>query len=141
MNEKTEIDMTKKYKTRNGLPVRVVCTDMQDEEYPVIALVKNTDGEAPLFYTKYGKFINYGDDDDDEYENDLIEVTPWDDFKIDDPVMVRDCDYKQWSKRCFAGVYNGYPQAFCDGKTSWTSNGSKTSWEQCRKPTPEELKC
>ena len=66
-------------------------------------------------------------------------IQPWEDFKIDEPVMVRNYDY-DWVKAYFAGVdENGEPTAYDDGMTSWTAGGCKTYWHQCRKPTPEEL--
>ena len=46
------ISMGKKYQNRDGHPVRVLCVDNEDEDYPVVATVN---GVADV-YTKYGKF-------------------------------------------------------------------------------------
>lgn len=34
------VTMDKKYRTRNGGQVRILCTDREDQDYPVVALVK-----------------------------------------------------------------------------------------------------
>lgn len=75
----------------------------------------------------------------------LVEVGPYDDFKIDEPVMVRDGD-RVWERGYFAGVNeDGRPLVWDDGGTSWTCSNDKeenTTWYyQCRRPTEGELKC
>jgi len=69
----------------------------------------------------------------------LIEVSPYADFKIDDPVMVRNA--VEWVKRHFAGVTDmGAPKVWDAGFTSWTSEEQPNAfWNQCRRPTAEEL--
>ena len=42
--------------TRIGKKVRIICTDMENSNYPIIALVKNGIREEPLCYTKDGEF-------------------------------------------------------------------------------------
>lgn len=70
----------------------------------------------------------------------LVEVTPWDDIKINDPVMVRDKPDQKWIKRHFAGIdHLGFPLAFIEGCTSWTSFTPANPWRECRKATDEEL--
>lgn len=53
--------------TRDGENVRIVCTDVKDELYPILALVENRNKEIPIRYTKDGKFIS-----NDEYPCDLF---------------------------------------------------------------------
>ena len=128
-----KIEINKAYRTRSGLPVRILCIDA-DGVYPVIAQIN---GEEIGTYTSAGTYLNHT-------FKDLIEVTPYDDFKIDDKVMVSQ-DGVQWFKRYFAGVYtyrSGYQtaSAFEYGATSWSEAGDTTNyWKYCRKPTAEEL--
>ena len=46
---------TKKIVTRNGRSARIICTNRLDENYPVLALVKNEDYETCHSYTTFGK--------------------------------------------------------------------------------------
>jgi hypothetical protein len=126
----------KKYKTRDGRAARIICTDKKGEkDYPVLALVTNQYGgenmqmlradlQRPTENTPY-----------------LIEVPPYDDLEIDQPVIV-------WNKlspkerRYFSGVDNiGKPTAFSDGRTSFTQGGiQKIPWDHCRPATEEEIR-
>ena len=61
------ISIDKKYQTRNGNPVRILCVDNEDKDYPVV-----TSSEGVInSYTKYGKFYS-GTDMEDSL--DLIEL-------------------------------------------------------------------
>lgn len=131
-----KISMDKKYKTREGRPVKILCIDRNHRYYPVIALTIDKTGTI-LCCTEEGKFQLLGEE---KSCNDLVEVSPYEDFKIDDPVMVT--DYKDlWYPRYFAGVSkDGKPMAFIDGATSWSAGDDNTVfWNYCRRPTPEEL--
>ena len=46
---------TKKVITRDGRSARIVCTNRLDENYPVLALVRNEDYEMCYSYTTFGK--------------------------------------------------------------------------------------
>ena len=46
---------TKKVITRDGRSARIVCTNRLDENYPVLALVRNEDYEMCHSYTIFGK--------------------------------------------------------------------------------------
>ena len=61
------IEMGKRYKTRDGRPVRILCTDREQTIYTVVALV----GTEVLSYTADGKQFRTG-----ESRSDLIEVKP-----------------------------------------------------------------
>ena len=128
------ISMDKKYKIRRGHTVRVLCVDATKDDYPVVALVY---GEAK-HYRKNGSTSCFYKSD-----LDLIEVSEYDDFKIDDPVMVKDTYMVTWLRRHFAGLDDcGVPRVFAGGITSWSSlnNDDVQYWDQIRKPTEEELK-
>ena len=65
---------------------------------------------------------------------------PYADFVIDEPVMVKDKCTPIWIPRYFAGVTSGgKPITYYGGCTSWTARGEIKSWDECRRPTEEEL--
>lgn len=47
----------RKVVTRNGLPVRILCTDMKSE-IPIVALISHNDGEELCYYYQHGRFYN-----------------------------------------------------------------------------------
>ena len=52
------------------------------------------------------------------------EIGAYEDFKIDEPVMVKLFEGKVWEKRYFAGVdQGGRPRTWSDGKTKWSARG------------------
>jgi hypothetical protein len=64
------ISMDKKYKTRDGRDVRVLCVDRTHPRYPVIALIFDTDGvEEYSAFSSTGGFHGNGHESD----SDLIE--------------------------------------------------------------------
>lgn len=118
--------------------MRVLCVDAKGRQ-PVIALVEKDGREKVISTNLAGK---YYDNNDGGNILDLIEVGPYDDFKIDEPVMVRDNGNlpNLWFKRFFAGEISGRTYTWDFGATSWSSdNGHKSCWDECRRPTPEEL--
>ena len=67
------IDMSKKYKTRDGRAVRVLCVDRNGKDYPVVALVPNDVGQEMLrAHTGEGRYLG----PTDEHDADLIEILP-----------------------------------------------------------------
>ena len=122
------ITMDKTYKTADGQPMRILCTDANGV-YPVISLCKS--GVALMHRAD-------GTQAFDERFN-LIEVSPYDDFKIDEKVMVRDFGSDRWKRCNFAAVGpDQKPRAWDFGATKWTAVGA-TVWDECRRPTAEEL--
>ncbi len=135
MQEDNKISMDKKYRTRCGYPVRVLCVDMKNELYPVVALVKNMDFEGMFNFTSEGNYVFQANG----HKYDLIEVSPWEDFKKDDKVMVSQ-DGTYWYKRYFAYEEDGMPYVYRNGCDSWSTYKEAVSqWANCRKPTKEEL--
>jgi len=127
------ISMDKEY-TKGGDPVRILCIDRKGD-YPVVVLINDKNNIEPIqTFTAEGSFVR----DEVNPAKDLIEVKKWDQFKIDDPVMVR-TNSEHWSKRYFAGVDEGKPTTFLSGATSWSKEGGICYWRECRKPTEEEL--
>ena len=70
----------------------------------------------------------------------LVEVSPYADFVIDEPVMVRDEDCLKWLRGHFAGLTtDGLAKIWGGEGTHWSSKGTWSHWNQCRRPTKEEL--
>lgn len=135
--EVNEIDKTKTYRTRGGSPVRILCVDAKDPLYPVLALIEmKEDREFPASYTKDGFYLI----EKTEHEYDLFEYNAWADFKVDEPVLVRDSEEHPWVQRHFAGVKHGKPATWIAGGTSWTSQSEfrpaiemTNIWNFCKK--------
>lgn len=54
------IDYTKPVATRNGKKVRIVCTDVKSEHFPLLVLIEEaSDFESIQFYTAEGTYL-YG---------------------------------------------------------------------------------
>ena len=134
-NKEMKIDINKKYRTRDGHQVRLLCVDhkvMGDKR--IIGLVEIENNEILMTWDKYGK------DDNNSKIHDLVEVQPYEDFKINDEVLVRcvdDIENDSWVKRHFAGVDEyGRPMVFKYGMTSWTTS-EVTVWDECVKANNE----
>ena len=129
------IEMGKKYTTFTGLPVRVLATDIKGTYSVVAAVLVSCDVENVFMYTNTGKFLQ-GDTDD---LLDLIEVTPYDDFKEDDLCVVWANDKHLKDFRYFSHVENGKARCFTCGYTSYTTKNTSI-WPNCRKATEEEIR-
>jgi hypothetical protein len=130
------IEMGKKYRTRDGWPARVICVDAKTPR-PVIAIAEDPRDPSDDFVIRTTMEGRFNDSNKSGY--DLIEVGPYDDFKIDEPVMVRE-GVRRWIRRYFAGVApDGRATTWNSGATSWTTD-SHMPWDECRRPTPEEMK-
>ena len=134
-----KITMTDIYKTVDGQPVRVLCTDRPDSQYPVIAIVGEAGSTSVEGYTSDGFYNSYK-----SYSSkNLIKVGPYDNLQIDDKVVVRDNEKEPWAKRHFAGVNeDGKALAWRSGYTSFTSKVT-IDWVYCEAydPTnPEHVK-
>ena len=129
--KKQTIDINKKYRTTSGHRVRIICVDRKSyQNNSIIGLVEtdeNTDHESIVTWYKNGKHNTNA-------QYDLVEVSPFDDFNIDDKVLVKDCYDYEWKKRYFAGIDEdtGEPLAFADGLTSWITD-QVIAWEECVK--------
>lgn len=134
MNKVLNMQVGKSYV--DGSNTRVKCIyEMTKGDFPFVC-VGEGEGKEELLrrYNKDG--VGRGG-----YPYIKREVLPWEDFEIDEPVMVRHSEYDPWQRRHFAGVSNfGLPKTWDSGRTKWTTLGAtSTSWAECRKPTKEEL--
>ena len=119
--------MDKKY-TLNG-EVFTVLTVTLPGEYPIV-------GHTPI-----GELYRFPINGVNIFRGvKLVEISPYADFVIDEPVMVRDMDGFEWRQGYFAGInQDGFALKWIDGSTKWSSGGECVSWLQCRRPTAEEL--
>ena len=127
------IELGKTYKDGLGRDVRIICVDRRDVSYQIIGSFMGKESEITSFYSKDGKSSVC------RSEYDLILPEDFTKFGIDEPVMVRNRDGSDWTKGHFAGVDGcNLPMTWKAG-TQWLSEGKKYAWNQCRRPTKEEL--
>jgi hypothetical protein len=124
--------MTKTYRTRGGDKYRMLCDDAPGR-YPVVGLTN----AGIIRHTAEGRYYA----GDDGHHLNLVEVRPYDDFKVDEPVMyttVEGCN--NWEHGHFATVSFGVPYVYAGGRTSWSVDGDlHYPVIDCRRPTEEEL--
>lgn len=115
-----KVSMDKSYKSKAGRPYRIICFDSGSTLYPVVAVT--SEGDVATF-TEDGRYYAFSGHDD----RDLVEVNPYEEWKIDDKIIVGDVT-NCFHTRHFAGISNeGLPLAWVDGKTSHTTDQT-TSW-------------
>ena len=130
------IKLGETYKDKSGNDVRIICVDRKHPTHSIIGLIIVNDGcETHATFTKDGQF-HFGCNS----RFDLILPEDYSTYKIDEPVMVRDGDSSAWVRSYFAGVspVDGRPCAWDKQRTSWTET-TRIVWNQCRRPTKEEL--
>lgn len=111
--------MEKKYRTKSGLPARIICTDRQHPSRPIIALLSKEGMEDVQTYTKDLKFWSDGDSSD----YDLVEGSPYEDIPIDTQGYFWNVLRQHAAKGHFAGLdEEGNPNRWKCGATSFTSN-------------------
>ena len=116
-----KIEIGKTYLTRDGDKVRIVYTDGEDER-PIIGLINNT---FFIELTKSGRHYNDGS----ESGLDLIkEHSFWEDVEVDTPIYVRNSDNDDWLHRHFAKYENDRIFTWDDGRTSFTSEKSRSTF-------------
>lgn len=71
----SDIDINKKYVTRAGQPVRILCTDGPNETYPVIGFIAADTGVTS--WTRTGRYFTNGKLPVNENPKDLVEAEPW----------------------------------------------------------------
>lgn len=128
-----KVSMSKKYRYRNGEAARILCVDSGSEKYPVISVNQAGDIET---HTVDG--MEYLTNPRKDSQIDLIEISKYDDFKIDDKIIYwNDCENFR-RRGYFNKTSNGNPLVFASGKTSFSSNGVSYMWDNCVKYTGED---
>lgn len=124
------IVLDKAYKTKSGLKVKIYSLDNGGIGSVHGAFLDPCGDWVLTCWTKSGTCLISS-------KQDLVEVSEYEDFKIDDRVYVWNKNSNLKFRRHFAGVgeKTGKPMTFFDGKTSW-SNGlgqTPTVWDYCEK--------
>ncbi|MFR7761643.1 MAG: hypothetical protein ACLU1S_01145 [Eubacterium sp.] len=72
-----------------------------------------------------------------EYEEPEVD---WSKVKVDTPILVRDYESSEWTKRYFAKFEDGKVYAWKYGATSWTANNeyAVTPWKYAKLAESEE---
>lgn len=93
--------------TRDGHSARIICWDVKDSTYPIIALVNNDDNEVDISVTERGSY--YEDNQrtsqydlfmaEEEYEEEHYDIS---NFKPFDKVLVRDSDEGYWKVNMYS---------------------------------------
>lgn len=141
MNDQKPIppEAGKKYILRNGDHYECLRTDLKNDDYPVVGIVTDSNGsqesEAHDLQGYYDKTVTTFSSFDI-----IREATPWEDFEDNDPVMVRDNDVADWLPSYFSHEEDGKAHTYAYGATKWTGSNKTVGWNQCRRPTEEELK-
>lgn len=71
-----------------------------------------------------------------EYEEPEVD---WSKVKVDIPILVRNYESSEWTKRYFAKFVDGEVYAWRDGATSWTAiRGCEQSWKYAKLAESED---
>ena len=122
--EKYLANPSRKVVTRDGRNARIICTDMNYKNHPIVALIANdNDTENVYTYTKDGEWDNYESTTYDlffapEKDKEQITVERFNpkSLKPYDKVLVRDCNIDNWFCDLFSHIEekNRYPY-YCVG--------------------------
>lgn len=110
-------DLIYTHRTRDGHRARIICTDLKDNVYPVVAAIEYDAGETVKRYPKTLQYDIYGESG--ESDLDLFEYNPWSDVAIDTPIWVAN-NAGIWCPRHFAKYEDGKVFAWVNGRTSHT---------------------
>jgi hypothetical protein len=112
-----KISKDKTYKTRLGLDVIIYKIWEEQNVIHGVAIDAYGNPVCPLEWDLNGRVYTTS-----EVNNDLIEISPYEDFKIDDKVLVWD-DENDKVKAYFAGVNkDGHPMTWDGRRTSFTES-------------------
>jgi len=126
-----KIESGKTYITRDGHKVRIICTDRNDSDYPVIGLIYVNNREEVVVFTREGEPLL----SNEKHEYDLVEeYNIWHDVEVDTPVLVKLDVTGEWVKRHFAKYEDGKVYTWNHGRTSWTTGNEDDicSWEYAK---------
>lgn len=101
------------HRTRDGHRARIICTDVKNNVYPVVAAIEYDAGEVVERYTKTLQYDIYGESDLDLFEY------SWSDVAIDTPIWVAN-SAGIWFPRHFAKYEGDKVFAWVNGRTSHT---------------------
>ena len=144
-DEVMSISINKKYRTRSGLPVRILCDDLIHPFYKAAFVATEKNGQDLVLK------CNAAGHHSDQYigplhDLDLIEISKYDDFIQNEMVIVvRDHDEfrAHFATHEFLGSQRiDTPFIYASGRTSWSRAciaDSMLPVDGVRRPTQEEL--
>ena len=109
-------DIIYTHRTRDGNKARII-GEIKDDVYPIVGAIL-LDNETKEYVEHFTKELKCIAGDDSEY--DLFEYSPWNDVKLDTPILVSNSPHA-WVKRHFAKNQDGHIYVWEDGRTSWTT--------------------
>ena len=115
----TNVNPTYTHRTRDGRLARIICTDLKNDKYPVLALIDCNGEEEVERYTESLRYYSA----DLESADDLFEISPWDEVKVDTPVWIRNA-CNELEPYHFAKFENGTVYLWWAGTTSHSCKGS-----------------
>jgi hypothetical protein len=119
-----DIDINKKYRTRDGSDVVILKqfdpSQVIHNHHCIIGYIISDGKIIPELWSNIGLSL--------DQMNDLFEIKKWEQWNIDDPVIIISKATKVRHYRHFAGVNSdGYPMVYKDGMTSYTAPLTTTS--------------
>ena len=117
------IDLTKKYRTRQG--EEIIYSVFDEVRGAIVSIFRDSSrGNQLGTLVTYRDGIYSGSGNQSRY--DMIEIRPYDHIKIDDKVYVSDTapitKHTKSARGHFYGMIEGLPTIFSEGKTSFTSS-------------------
>lgn len=105
------------HRTRSGRKARIIGT-INSSTYPVVAAILQDDSEHEYCeqLTKDLMVLDCAMESND----DLFAYNPWNDIKVDTPILVSNTQIN-YVNRHFAKYKDGYFYVWEDGRTSWTT--------------------
>ena len=121
--QSTEFAAGRTYFTRDGKIARILCTNREGNDHPIVGLVyfPELNREELHSWNLDGTLLATG------YESpyDLMPEDSWKELPIDQPVLFQTMSDETWHKGHFAGVHNNHlPLVFIGGRSRWTSDGN-----------------
>lgn len=73
-------------------------------------------------------------------QSEHVEQVDWSKVEVDTPILIRDYESSEWTKRYFAKFVDGKVYAWKNGATSWSADGEwdVTSWNYAKLAENEE---
>ena len=117
------VSIDKTYTTRSRIKVILYAVYPDQAVYPVHGALVYKDGEIQCQTWNLTGSYSEGSTSN---SLDLVEVSPYKDWKIDDKVIVWNLEDGEVFRRYFAGIsHDGHIQVFKGGVTSWSNFGKK----------------
>lgn len=123
--------------TKDGKSVRIICTDRESSDFPIVALIKFRDREGVFMYSLNGQCCDTKNTDLDLFFVSKEKVCP---FKFGDKVLVRDSDtswrfdtfscYRENSDYPYMCIYAPYEQCIPLNEHTWNLLGTTDEYKE-----------